>query len=183
MLAENLHRDGALAGDHVRIVERVNKRQAAFFLQLHRVPVCIAIRLAELHHLDRCSAMRAHRIDLHLRRRHRHDDDRLHTHPGRRQRHALRMIARRRGNHPAFQRLRRNVRHLVVRAAHLEREHRLVVLALQINRIGKACRQIRRAFEFGLAGHVVDARGQGFLQVVVAQRHAVSGFGHLFEFV
>ncbi|EDT06494.1 hypothetical protein BgramDRAFT_6734 [Paraburkholderia graminis C4D1M] len=35
---------------------------------------------------------------------------------------------------------------------------------------------MRRAFELGLAGHVVDARGEGFFQVVVTKRDMVDGF-------
>jgi hypothetical protein len=38
-------------------------------------------------------------------------------------------------------------------------------------------------FEFGLAGHVVDARGEGFLQVVVTKRDVIGSFGELFVFV
>ncbi|CAB3640354.1 hypothetical protein LMG27174_00469 [Paraburkholderia rhynchosiae] len=167
MLAQDLHCNGALTGDHIRIVKRMHESQATLFLKLDRVTVRIAIRFAELHDLDGRAAMRAHRIDLDLGRGHRHHDDRLHAHARRRQRDALRMIARRRGDYAALQRFQRNMRHLVVRAAHLEREHRLVVLALQIDRIAQTRRQLRRAFEFGLAGHVIDARGEGFLQVVV----------------
>jgi hypothetical protein len=77
----------------------------------------------------------AHSVDLHLWGRYRHHDDRLDAHARGRQRHALSMIPRRRCNYAALQRFGRNMRHLVVRAAHLEREHRLVVFALQVNRI------------------------------------------------
>ncbi|CAJ6434725.1 Uncharacterised protein [Burkholderia pseudomallei] len=167
MLAQDLHRDRALARDHVRIVERMDEREAALGLHLHRVRVRVAVRFARLDHLDGRSAVRAHRVDLHLRRRHRHDDHRLHVHPRGRERDALRMVARRRGDHPARERVGRDVRHLVVRAAQLEREHRLVVLALQVDRVAQPCGQVVRAFELGFERDVVHPGGQDFLQIIV----------------
>ncbi|CAJ6855767.1 DEAD/DEAH box helicase [Burkholderia pseudomallei] len=167
MLAQDLHRDRALARDHVRIVERMDEREAALGLHLHRVRVRVAVRFARLDHLDGRSAVRAHRVDLHLRRRHRHDDHRLHVHPRGRERDALRMVARRRGDHPARERVGRDVRHLVVRAAQLEREHRLVVLALQVDGVAQPRGQVARAFELGFERDVVHPGGQDFLQIIV----------------
>ncbi len=43
MLAQDLHRDRALAGDHVGIVERMHEGQAALFLQLDRMRIGVAV--------------------------------------------------------------------------------------------------------------------------------------------
>ena len=61
---------------------------------------------------------------------------------------------------------RRQVRHLVVRAAQLEREHRLLVLALQQHAVAEPARQRRRELERRLDRDVVDLRGQDLLQIV-----------------
>ncbi len=167
MLAEDLHGHRALASNHVRIVKRMHERQVALFLQFDGMRIRVAIRFTHLHHFDCRAAVRSHRVHLYLRGRHRYHDNGFHAHARCRQGHTLCVIARRSGNHAAFQRFCRNMRHLVVGAAHLEREHRLVVFALQVNRIAQPCRQVRRMFELGLAGDVIDACGEGFLQVVV----------------
>jgi hypothetical protein len=58
------------------------------------------------------------------------------------------------------------VDHLVVRAANLEREHGLVVFALEVDRVVQSRGQVAGGFEFAFASDVVDARGQDFLQVI-----------------
>ena len=58
------------------------------------------------------------------------------------------------------------MRHLVVGAAQLEREHRLLVLALQQHAVAEAPRQRRRELERRLDRDVVDLGGQDLLQVV-----------------
>ncbi|KGX95462.1 hypothetical protein Y023_5404 [Burkholderia pseudomallei A79D] len=64
------------------------------------------------------------------------------------------------------------MRHLVVRAAQLEREHRLVVLALQVDGVAQPRGQAARAFERRLARDVVHARVQDQLQVIVERARA-----------
>ena len=39
VLAQHFHGNGALAGDHIRVVKRVHKGQALLLLQLQRVAV------------------------------------------------------------------------------------------------------------------------------------------------
>jgi len=115
----------------------------------------VVVGLAVQHHFG---AARRHRVDLDLRRGHRHDDDGAAAELLRGQRHALRMVAGAGRDHAALERGRRQVRHLVVRAAQLEREHRLQVLALEQQRVAEALRQAGRALERRFDGHVVDAR-------------------------
>ena len=88
-------------------------------------------------------------------------------------RDTLRMVARRGGEHPTRELLARKLRHLVVGAAQLEREHRLVVLTLQINPVVQPGGKIRREIELGLTRHVVDTGSEDAAQVVVA-----GGVGH-----
>jgi hypothetical protein len=57
------------------------------------------------------------------------------------QRHALCVVAGRSADHAALQLLGRQVRHLVVGAAQLEAEHRLLVLALEQHVVAQSPRQ------------------------------------------
>ena len=52
MLAQDFHADRALAGDHVRIVERVHEGQLLFLFQGQRMVVGIRVGLAVQHHFD-----------------------------------------------------------------------------------------------------------------------------------
>jgi hypothetical protein len=134
------------------------------------VRVGIAVRFAGLDDFDRRAAVRPHRIDLHLRRGDRHDDDRFDREPGGRIGDALRVVAGRRRNDAACAGGSVDMDHLVVGAAQLEREDGLVVLALQEDTVAQPGRQIARRFEFRLAGYVVDTGGQDFLQIIVGRR-------------
>ena len=71
-LAQDLHADRALAGDHVRIVERMHEHQAALARERQRVLVGAVVVVAVQHHL---AAEVAHRLHLDVRRGLRHDDD------------------------------------------------------------------------------------------------------------
>ncbi|CAN7183700.1 hypothetical protein LJR034_000347 [Caballeronia sp. LjRoot34] len=166
VLAQDFHRDGALAGDDVGVIERMNEGQATFCLQLDGVVVRVAIGFAVLHDFHGWTAERAHGVDLDLGRGDRHDDDGFAAEPRGRISDALRMISRRCRNHAACKHVRGKLHHLVVRAANLEREHRLVVFALQVDRVVQPRGQIAGGFEFAFAGDVVDARGQDFLEVI-----------------
>jgi hypothetical protein len=97
-------------------------------LQRQRVRVRIGVAVAMQHHL---AAQRLDRIDLHLRRGHRHHDHCAASQLVRRQRHPLRVIARRRADHAALELRGRELGHLVVGPAQLEAEHRLLVFALE----------------------------------------------------
>jgi hypothetical protein len=106
VLAEDLHADRPLAGDHLRVVERVHEAQLLGFLEFAGAREGVVERLPDQHHF---TAKGSHRLDFDLRRRRRHDDHRPTTELGRRQRHALRMITGRRADHAAFQLVGREV--------------------------------------------------------------------------
>ena len=163
VLAQDLHPDRALARDHVGVVERMDETETVRLLQFERMRIRVRIAFAEQHDIG---AARLHRIDLHLGRRHRHHDHGPAAEALRRQRDALRVIAGRRRDHAARELGLRQPRHLVVRAAQLEAEDRLVVLALQQHGVADAPRQRRCDLELRLARHVVDARVQDPLQVI-----------------
>ncbi len=166
VLAQNFHADGALARDHVRVVEGVDESQPLLVLQRERVGVSVAIAVALQHHVHAGAAKSAHRVDFHLRRGGGHHDHRAATQPVRRQRHALRVIARRRANHAALALGLGQSRHLVVRPAQLEAEHRLRVLALEQHLVMQAARQIARRLQRRFNRHVIHPCVQNTLQIV-----------------
>ena len=162
MLAQDLHRDRALAGDHVGVVERMDEGQAALGLELERAGVGVGVAVAVQ---DDLAAEGADGVDLERRRRRRHDDQRLAAEPPRRERDALRVVAGRGADDAARERVGRQPDHLVVGAAQLEAEHRLGVLALEEDVVAEARRERRRSVERRLDGDVVDPRGEDLLQV------------------
>jgi hypothetical protein len=58
------------------------------------------------------------------------------------------------------------VHHLVVGAAQLEAEHRLLVFALEQHVVAEAARQAARRLQRGFTRHVVDAGGEDALEVI-----------------
>jgi hypothetical protein len=90
MLTQDLHADGALAGDHFRVVEGMDEGQLLGLFEFQRMGVGIIVGIAEQHHF---AAKSPDRFDLDPGGRGRHDDDRPAAHLGRRQRDALRMVA------------------------------------------------------------------------------------------
>ncbi len=128
VLAQDFHADGALPGDDVRVVVGMHESELLAPGDLQRVRVGLVVGVAEQHHPR---AARRHGRDLDLRRGRGHDDGGAAAQVICRQRHALRMIARRGGDHAAFALGSTEVSHLVVCAAQLEGEHRLHVLALE----------------------------------------------------
>ncbi|MNN45548.1 hypothetical protein D3C81_1598910 [compost metagenome] len=104
---------------------------AGFLFQDAGVGVGVIEAVAVQHHV---SAQGLDRRHLDARRGGRHDDGRGRAAFRRRQRHALRVIARRGADDAARQLSLAQVGDTVVSAANLEREHRLQVLALQQDR-------------------------------------------------
>jgi hypothetical protein len=166
MLAQDFHCNRTLAGDHFGIVERMDKGQLLLFFKLQGVVVGIGIGLAVQHHFHALAAAAPHGFDFQQRRGGGHDDECPAAKLGRRQGNALRMVAGRGANDAALQLRVAQIRHLVVSAAHLEAKDVLHVLALEVNLVANSLRENRRQFERGFMGHVVDAGGQDFLQVV-----------------
>jgi biosynthetic threonine ammonia-lyase long form len=150
------------------IVEGMHEHQVALAHDGLRVVVGTVVVVAVQHHLAAEVADRGH---LDAGRGLRHHDHRRDAAALGRQRHALRVVAGRGADHAAPGRGLGQVRDLVVRAAQLEREHRLQVLALEHHAVFQALREARRMVERRFGGHVVDAGLEDSFYVVVG-RHA-----------
>ena len=90
VLAQQLHGDGALAGDHIGVVKRVHKGHAVLLLQGQGVGVGVGVALAVQNHL---ATQGFHRLHFEGGRGHRHHHHRARAQLGRAQGHALGVVA------------------------------------------------------------------------------------------
>src|SRR5690606_14776083 len=134
-LPRQLDADRPLSRDHVGIAERVDEHELFALGELQRVLVRLVIGVAVQ---DDLAAERAYRVDLDRRRARRHDDHGAHAAAARRERDALGVVAGGAADHALRDRAGVELRDLVVRAAQLERENRLLVLALQPDLVAEA---------------------------------------------
>ena len=130
-LLQDFQAHRALACDHVRVVEGMHKGHPLLLAQVLGVRACVVIR--PRHQMD-LRAVTLRRLNLRNRRDIRHADDRSRPALLRTQRHTLRVVARAARNHATAQFLRRQLRNLVIRPAHLERTRHLQVFRLQPDR-------------------------------------------------
>ena len=100
-LPQDLHRDGALTGDHVGVVVGMDECELATPDDAHRLGVRVVVGVALEH--DR-RPERRDRVDLDLGRRHRHHDRGVGTEPPCRERDALGVVPGRGGDDTAPQR-------------------------------------------------------------------------------
>ncbi len=152
MLAQNLHGDRALSGDDVGIIKGVDEHQPALPAQFDRVFISLIVVIAVQHDL---SAEISHRLHFDVGSGHRHDDDGRNAACARAQCHALRMIAGGRANDTSLRADRRQLRDLVVRAANLERKHRLEVFSFEHDAVAEPARQPRCGVQRCFDGNVV----------------------------
>ena len=164
LLPQDLHADRALAGDHVGVVERMNESELALARDRQRVIVSLVVFVAVQDHL---AAEVDHRLHFDARRGLRHHDRRRDAAALGSECDALRMVAGRGADHAAPGDGLGQMRDLVVRAAHLEREHRLQVLALEQHGIAESAAQARRIFERRLDRDVVHARLEDAFEILV----------------
>ena len=118
----------ALPGDELHIVERMNVGQPPLFAKLFGFFVGLVPDQAMLHNFR---AVSPRGVDLRLRRVAGHHHHGLHLVDARGQRHALRMVARRRTNHAALALLFRQMAKLIQRPANFVRSGLLEHLRLQ----------------------------------------------------
>ena len=163
MLAQDFHRNRALPGDHFRIIEGMNEGQLLGFFQFQRMRVGIVIRIAEEHHF---ATTAFDSINLDARRRRRHHNHRPATHLGRRERNALRMIARRSADHATLELFGGKTGDLVISATQLEGENRLQILALQQNLVAEPCRKVAGQVERRFDGHIVNLCVENFFEII-----------------
>ena len=163
MLTEDLHADRALPGDHVRIVERMHEREVVLVHQTLSVFVCLAVGLA----VQTISTPRAATAStLSVGRGRRHDDDGATSEFVRRERDALRMVARRGGDDATGALLIGESGHLVVRAAELEGEDLLQILALEEHAVVEPTGQVGRDLERRLDRNVVHVGVENAREIV-----------------
>ena len=171
MLAQDLHADGALPGDDVRIVIGVDEGQALLHLHLTRMSIGFIETLAVEHD---AATLPFHRLDLDGRCGAWHHDGRLGAQSLSGEGHALRMISGRGADHAPLEGLAWQAHHLGVGAAQLEREHRLKIFALEPNGTSQTLRQARHGIERALDRHIVDSGSQDLADVVLHVSDAFS---------
>ena len=138
ILLQQFQRQRALPGNHHRVVERRHPGEPLLLRQLNRFGFgFVKVGAVEQHF----SAETAHRVDFDICGSNRHHDQRLQPQTSRRERHALGVVARRRGNHAARFLLVGQPSHHRVGAAQLKAVHRLAVFALHQNDVVEARRE------------------------------------------
>ena len=167
VLRQDFQRDGALSGDDVRVVKRVYVGVAVRFLQFARVLRGGVVEVAMQDDFHLRAAQTAHRVNFDLRRGDRHDDDRAHSEAVGRERHTLRVVARRRANHPARAFFGAQAVHLGIGAAQFEGKHRLQVFALAENIVSDPVGEARHRVQRRLRRHVINRSGKNFLDIML----------------
>ena len=162
-LAHDLHADRSLACDHFRIVEGVNEGEPLGLAASLRLCGALVVGLAMENHVTTQGTHGAH---FHLGCGAWHHDHGPTAKPLGTQGDALGMVPGTGGNHTALELVSAELRHAVVGAAQLEREHRLEILTLQPDRVVQPAAQIGCGIQRGFPRHVVDAGTQDPLQVV-----------------
>ena len=130
----------------------------------------VGVGVAGEHHLG---AEIAHRLHFDVRRRLRHDDERVQLRCTGRVCHALRVIAGAGRDDAACTVRLGNVRDPVVGAAELVAEDRLQIFAFQQHLVLQPLRQTRRRLERRFLGDIVDAAVEDEPQHLVRADHAV----------
>ena len=174
-LAENLHRHGALSGDHVWVVVWRDERVVLLLHEMRRGGSRVGIRVAREHD-GRAQALHGRNFDL--RRRDGHHDRRLAAETLCAERHALCVVARRRSQHALLKRRARQLRHRVVRAAELEGMDALEILAFEEKGVAKFLRERRRLFKRRFDRHIVHLRVEDAAEIVVLKRLVVHRHAH-----
>ena len=140
----------------------MHEYQVALPAEFHGMLEGLVVIIAVQHDL---AAQVSDRLDLDLGRGERHHDERRYAARPCRERHALRVIAGRCADDPAFCADRGQLRDLVVGTTNFERKDRLLVFPLEqyfvVQTLGKPRRDMQRGFD----GDIVDLRLQDAIDV------------------
>ena len=170
-LAEDFRRNGALTGDHERIVKGMHEESFPVVgHQLVAARLGVGERIAG--QLD-LGAELADRVDLDLRRGLRHHDQGADPEVTGRKRHALRVVAGAGRDHAASPILPRQMRHAVVGAAQLVGKDRLQVFAFQQHAVARPSRESPRGIERRRARHVVNTAREYQAQHLLSSHGAI----------
>ncbi len=132
ILLKQLQRQRALPGDHHWVIKRRHPGKTLLLRQFNSFRFrFIKISAVQQHF----AAKTAYRIDFNIRRCFWHDDQRLHAKPRGGERHALRMVPRRRSNHAVGFLFFGQSGHHRVSAAQLKAMYRLPVFAFDENNV------------------------------------------------
>ena len=162
-LAQDLHGYRALAGDDIRIIERVHEHQISLAAEFRGLLVGMIVVIAVQYDF---AAQISDSLHLDFRRGERHHDDRRNSARARGQCDALRVVACRGADDAALRADRRQLRDLVVGAANFERKHRLQVFTFEPDVIVQTARQPRCGLQRGLDGDIVDFGFENAIDVV-----------------
>ena len=162
-LVENFQTNRALPGDDLLVIVGVNKGHVVLLLQLHGLVVGFVVGAG---HKADLRAQIFGVLHLHQGRAVRHTDDAADAAPGSRQRHALRMVARRAGNDALGALLLRKLADFIVSAPHLKAASGLQVLGLEVQLA--VLGQLGGFDEVGLSRHVLQHKG-GVVDLIQSQ--------------
>ena len=132
--------------------------------------ISVRIAIAVQHYL---ATKTAYCVDLDLWCGRGHHDDRPRTQLVSAQRHTLGMVAGGCANYALGQLRCAELRHLVIRTPQFKAAHRLLVFALEQNRVVQTFAQLFGGLQSRLNRYIVDTGRQNFFQVVV--RRQMSG--------
>ena len=121
-LAKDLHANGPLSGDHIRVVKGMDEAEVLDFASAARLGIGLVVGLAMKKNL---APQLLHSLDFHTRGCDRHHNHRTTVEVGSAERDPLRMVASTGGDHPATQLLLGQLGHAVVSPSKLERKNRL----------------------------------------------------------
>ena len=162
-LVKDLQADGTLPGDDLLVIVGVDKGHVVLLLQLHGLVVGFVVGAG---HKTDLRAQIFGVFHLHQGCAVRHTDDAADAAPGSRQRHPLRMVARRAGNDALGALLLRKLADFIVSAPHLKAAGGLQVLGLEVQLA--VLGQLGGFDEVGLARHVLQHKG-GVVDLIQSQ--------------
>jgi hypothetical protein len=163
MLAQNLHRDRALPGDHIGIVEWMHEHEVPLACEHDRMLICRIVVVAVKYDF---AAKIGHRAHFDLGGRQRHHDHGWNAPGAGGKCDALRMVTCRGANDTAGRAGGRQLGDLVVSAANFERKHRLQVFPFEQDAILETAGQTRGRVQSGLDGDVVHFGFEDFFYVI-----------------
>ena len=170
VLSNDLHPDRALTGNDIGIIKRVDERVAFRVDEFHRMRKGV-VKTVALQNDFRASTL--HGINLDRRRIRAHHNGCRNPQARGRQRDALRMVARTRRDHALFPERGVQPLELVVGAATLEAEDRLKVFTFQQDRRSKPFTQRVSGLQRRLDGHVINARLENLLDVLLHDHKSI----------
>ena len=163
-LAKDFHPNCSLAGDDIRVIERMDEAEMLIFAAPACLGIGLVIGLAMENHF---APQLLHGLDLHTRSGDRHHNHRPTVEMGSTESDTLSVVSSTGGDDPTTQLLFGQLGHPVVSPAKFERKNRLKILPLKTDGVGEPATEIAGSVEGGFTGNVVDPRTKNPLEIVV----------------